>query len=297
MTAVTGPEKFPAARRARSMRRAAWPAAFLALCAVSLLGGISLSSRISAARAENAALAARLELTERGRLAVEAVRADLQGALAIYRDDETGRAWMSRCVFPVNAAPAGGARLPHEGPASILLVVRPVAAIAFADPDGIRREARLVRLVAWYPAESPESPALASWESVPLADAAALAALPANARVSAVEALLHAGVALAWDEHSPAERGLRPLDVLTGDVAPEPRGDSWIAGTAMRWCGENSESPVLSRGLGHPAFSVTFSGPAEARRAEIRLTIELRAVGSGEPRRLESVAVASGLKP
>jgi hypothetical protein len=281
----------------RGGRRVLWPAAFLGLLAVSVAGGLVLSSRISAARAANATLTARLDLAVRGREAVEEVRADLEGALAIYRDDEAGRAWLSLCAFPVGATPAGNARLPAEGPASLILLVRPTDPVVFTVPGGARAEAPLVRFVAWYPAESPESPALVSWESSPLADARALAALPAASREAAVEALSRAGILQAWDGEAPAERGVRPLDLLGGGVSAEPREGIFLAGAAKRWCGDAAGAPVLSRVPGHPAFAVRFSGPPEARRAEIRLALEVLPAGEHDPLRSESAAVATRLRP
>lgn len=257
-------------------------AALLALAAAGLIGFFRLSARLAAAGEENAALAAALELSGRGSAAADAVAGDLGGAARVFADDDEGRAWLACCAFPVSAAPAGGTTLPQKGRATILLLLRPMAPMVF---DG--GEAPLVRLVAWYPAESTETPSLQSWESEPMADGRALAAMTAEARRAAVEALVRARVATAWD---PGAAGPRALDVLGGDVAKGGEEAAPLAGVSRNWCG----STALSRGLGHPAFYAEFSGLPDARRADIHLTIEVRAGERILRQEFSAVAVRTG---
>ncbi|MCC6741594.1 MAG: hypothetical protein IT452_21325 [Planctomycetia bacterium] len=258
--------------------------------AAALAGWWILAARLRRAEAATAALAARLELAEKGRAAVEAVRGDLEASLAAWSDDEAGRGWLARCAFPVEAPPAGGAALPSGGTATLLLLVRPVPGLALDQGSGPGADLPLVRIVAWYPAESTESPALVSWVSEPLADARALAALPAPRRLLASAALARASVELAWD---PAAPGPRAVDPLTGALAPADAAVRPVRGSVVRWCGAAPGEPVLARGLGHPAFAVFLSGPAGARRADVRLSLSVVPPGADAPVVRESAAVAA----
>lgn len=274
---------------ARAGRVLRLSAALLA-AAAALAGWWILSARIRRAEEATAALAARLELAEKGRAAAEAVRGDLEASLAVWRDDDAGRAWLARCAFPVEAPPAGGAALPSADTATLLLLVRPVPGLVLDRESGPGAEIPLVRIVAWYPAESTESPALVSWVSEPLADARALAALPASRRLLASAALARSSVELAWD---PAAPGPRAVDPLTGALVPGEAAARPVRGTVLRWCGSAPGDPVLARGLGHPAFAAAFSGPAGARRAEVRVTLSVLPPGAATPVVRESAAVAA----
>ncbi|MEK7467049.1 MAG: hypothetical protein AAB074_06500 [Planctomycetota bacterium] len=272
------------------LRRAILLALALGACAA-VFGFVHLARRLADARASGARLAGRLELAERGQAATEAIRGDLESALVTWQDDEAGHAWLSHCAFPVDATPAGGAALPANGRSTLLLLARPQR---FADPSGTAQGMIMtVRLVAWYPAESPDAPALLSWESEPLASADWLATLLEEDRRTAVETLVEGGVRLAW---SSAAASPRTLDTISGDVAVDEALRVTIRGTVRRWCGDAPGAPVLARGLGHPAFYVEFSGPPGSRRGEIHLTMELLLPGQEGILRRESVAVASGLK-
>ncbi len=280
----------PGAGPARRIHPAAWR--FIFWLFVAGLGFGWLKRGLEEVRRENAALSARLDLSECGRSAVEAIRADLEGALVTWQDDDAGRAWLSRCAFPVDGAPAGGTSLPDHDVASVLLLARP--APAFVPDPGVPDPVRipLVRIVAWYPAESTEAPALLSWESEPLADARALGALEPGARRDAAEALARAGIELAW---SPGSPGPRAVHSISGDLAPVDDPVRPIRGTIRRWCGNTPGAPVLSRSAKAPAFAVEFSGAPPARRADIRLRLVGGRASAVEGLLQEFAAVATRL--
>ncbi|KAF0241211.1 MAG: hypothetical protein FD180_4552 [Planctomycetota bacterium] len=282
MTGTTDGETASAFHR---FRRWTIPLALVAVASASVVAFVHLSRRLAEARAAGAAVAARLDLSERCHDAVEAVRGDLEASIERWSDDEAGRAWLSRCAFPVGTTPSGGAALSSNGPATLLLLARP-GTLEGTDPDGAPRFIPIVRIVAWYRAESTESPALASWESEPLVQEAWLAALAVDERRDAVSILIRRGVSLAWN---PGASGPRTLDGLTGDVAPEIDGSTTLKGNVRRWCGDAPGAPVLARGLGRPAFYVAFVG---AKNAEIHVTMEVKVDGRDAIRR-EIIATAS----
>lgn len=251
-----------------------------------------LKRGLDESRRETAVLTLRLDLADRGRAAVEAVCADLEGACVTWQDDDTGRAWLARCSFPVDGAPAGGATLPRGSSATLLLVARPAPAFEFETTAPAPSDIPMVRVVAWYPAESTDAPALLSWESELLADARALAALESGMRRDAAEALVRAGIELAWDPSSP---GPRAVHGISGDLAAVDDPTRPLRGTVRRWCADAPGVPVLSRSPKHPTFLIEFSGPPGARRAEVRLTLAGRMGGVAEPVLEEFTAVATRL--
>lgn len=275
---------------ARRFRAVSWKIAFWLL-----LGGFGfgwLKRGIQESRRETAVLALRLEFAERGQAAVEAVRADLEGARVSWQDDDTGKGWLARCSFPVDGTPAGGTTLPRGASATMLLVARPAPTFEFETTSPVPGEIPLVRVVAWYPAESTDAPALMSWESELLADARALAALESGARRDAAEALVRAGIELAWDPVSP---GPRAVHGISGDLAAADDPTRPLRGTGRRWCSDAPGAPVLSRSPRHPSFLVEFSGPPGSRRADVRLTLSGRPAGAAEPVLREFTAVATRL--
>jgi hypothetical protein len=111
-------------------------------------------------------------------------------------------------------------------------------------------------------------------------------------RRDAAEALVRAGIELAWD---PASPGPRAVHGISGDLAAADDPTRPLRGTVRRWCSEVPGAPVLSRSPRHPSFLVEFSGPMGARRADVRLTLAGRTPGAAEPVLREFTAVATRL--